>query len=42
MTQMSMPDNERKATIAKLDQKMAQVIMESILDKGPGVKWDDI
>jgi len=21
---------------------MAQVIMETILDRGPGVKWDDI
>jgi spastin len=37
-----MPEQERKETIAKLDPKMSQVIMESILDKAPGVKWDDI
>lgn len=39
---MSMPEHERKATIAKLDQKMAQTIIETILDKGPGVQWNDI
>ena len=37
-----MPDGERKATLAKLDNKMVENIMETILDKGPGVRWDDI
>jgi hypothetical protein len=25
-----------------LDQKMVANIVETIVDKGPGVKWDDI
>lgn len=37
-----MPENERRAALAKLDQGMVKSIMESILDKGPGVKFDDI
>jgi len=32
----------RKAQLAKLDQKLVDVIIESILDKGPGVHWTDI
>ena len=26
----------------KLDPKIAESIMETILDKSPGVRWDDI
>lgn len=37
-----MPDNERKELLSKLDQNMVKSIMETILDKGPGVKWEDI
>jgi|LauGreDrversion4_2_1035121.scaffolds.fasta_scaffold243904_2 SpoVK/Ycf46/Vps4 family AAA+-type ATPase len=37
-----MPERERKETVAKLDQKMVEHIIETIVDKGPGVKWDDI
>lgn len=33
---------ERKAILAKLDQKMVDVIIESILDHGPGIYWTDI
>ena len=37
-----MPDAERKQTIMKLDQNMVKVIVETIIDSGPGIKWDDI
>ena len=37
-----MPEIERKETIKKLDEKMVQQIIETIVDKGPGIKWDDI
>lgn len=37
-----MPDNERRALLEKLDQNMVKNIMETIIEKGPGVKWDDI
>ena len=26
----------------KLDQNMVKLIVETIIDTGPGVKWDDI
>lgn len=32
----------RKTALAKLDQKMVDVIIETILDHGPGVTWNDI
>jgi SpoVK/Ycf46/Vps4 family AAA+-type ATPase len=37
-----MPEAERRALLAKLDQKMVDSIADSILDKSPGVNWDDI
>ena len=37
-----MPEAERKEALKKLDANMVKVIVETILDKGPGVKWDDI
>lgn len=37
-----MPDHIRRETLAKLDQGMVKVIVETIVDNGPGVKWDDI
>ena len=33
---------ERKAALAKLDQKMVDTIIENVLDHGPGVHWNDI
>ena len=33
---------ERRAALAKLDQKMVDVIIQTVLDHGPGVKWSDI
>lgn len=33
---------QRRAELAKLDQKMVDTIIQTILDKGPGVTWDDI
>jgi len=32
----------RRAELAKLDQKMVDVIINTVLDKGPGVHWKDI
>lgn len=37
-----MPDIDRKKSLEKLDQAMVKVIVETIIDSGPGVKWDDI
>jgi SpoVK/Ycf46/Vps4 family AAA+-type ATPase len=37
-----MPDHLRRETLAKLDQNMVKIIVETIVDNGPGVKWDDI
>lgn len=37
-----MPDHERRAMLAKLDQKMVESIADSILDKKPGIGWNDI
>ena len=37
-----MPDQERRQTLQKLDQTMVKVIVETIIDNGPGVRWDDI
>lgn len=34
--------DERKAILATLDQKMVDIIIESVLDHKPGIKWDDI
>ena len=38
----SMSEDERRKNLAKLDQKMVQVIFESIIDKQPGIRFDDI
>lgn len=37
-----MPDNERRALLEKLDQAMVKTIVETILDHGPGIQWEDI
>jgi hypothetical protein len=37
-----MPDALRKEMLAKLDQNMVKTIVETIIDSGPGVKWEDI
>lgn len=37
-----MPDAQRREIFSKLDKNMVKVIMETIIDHGPGIKWDDI
>ena len=38
----SQPKDYRKAELAKLDQKMVDMIIQTVLDHGPGVHWSDI
>ncbi|CDW78790.1 vps4 oligomerisation domain containing protein [Stylonychia lemnae] len=40
--QIGMPDAQRREILSKLDQNMVKVIMETIIDHGPGIKWEDI